>query len=67
MSIHNQQGAATPQTADELLDLILRNMPQLWSAQQRAQSRTLRTILNAVERMRQHHGCQPLAGREPRQ
>jgi hypothetical protein len=51
MSLTNQQGSSTPQNADELLDLIRRVLPQLWSAQQRSGSRALRTTLNAAERL----------------
>jgi hypothetical protein len=56
MSLHNQAGPATPTTADEILDLIIRHLPDLWHAQHRSRSRPLRAVLNATERVLQQRG-----------
>ena len=53
MALHNQAGPATPTTADEVLELIIRHLPDLWHAQHRARSRPLRAVLNATERILQ--------------
>lgn len=51
MSLEHQQGASAPQTPEQLLDYIMRNIPVLRAAQHRSNSRTLRNVLNAAERL----------------
>ena len=51
MSLHNQTGPDTPSGAEDLLDLIIRHLPDLWQAQHRSRSRSLRAVLNAAERI----------------
>lgn len=54
MPLDDQDDVAI-QTPEQLLAYIVASLPKLWSAQERARCRELRTTLNAAERMRRKH------------